>query len=70
MSSKHSASGSLLRDVLISVVGHQQRSDDADDGAESDVAGNDVARRGHCPSQASNAVAMSGAGPPAVIEAS
>ena len=46
------------------MVGHQQRSDDAD-GAESDVAGNDVARWGTAPVQANNAVAMSGAGPPA-----
>jgi hypothetical protein len=65
-----SASGALLRDVLVGVVGHQQGGDDADYSAQSDVAGNDVARCGYCPVQASNAVAMSGAGPPAVIEAS
>ena len=34
-----SASGALLRDVLVGVVGHQQGGDDADHSAQSDVAG-------------------------------
>jgi hypothetical protein len=37
LESHRSASGALLRDVLVGVVGHQQRGDDADDSAESDV---------------------------------
>ena len=61
-----SASGALLRDVLVGVIGHQQRRDDADDSTGSDVAGDRVARSGPV---ASSAVAISGAGPPAVIEA-
>jgi hypothetical protein len=43
-------SDALLRDILVGMVGHQQRSDDADGSAESDVTGNNVARCGYGPS--------------------
>jgi hypothetical protein len=39
-----SSSGVLLRDVPAGIVGHQHGSDDADDGAESDVACNRISR--------------------------
>ena len=65
-----SASGALLRDVLVGVVGHQQRGDDADDSAKSDVAGNDVARCGYCPGPSQQRRGNERGRPPAVIEAS
>jgi hypothetical protein len=43
------ASGTLLRDVLVGVIGHQQRSDDADNSAGGNIARNHVARSGHGP---------------------
>src|SRR5215831_19501088 len=58
------ASGVLVRDVLVGVIGHQQRRRNTDDGGHGDVASDGVARSGP-----GEQVAISGAGPPPVMAA-